>query len=232
MQTSFNPVQYKEQLRTYFDGVGFERWSAIYGNDDNLSSIRRSIREGHNMMMAQVDAWLNAHNLPAGSTILDAGCGTGLVSLALARRGYHVTSVDIAPQMVRKTREHAIQAGLDGQMRFVAGDLEVVGGTYDAVVCLDVLIHYPRPGFTEMCSRLANRARGPLIITYAPYNRILAMKHWIGGLFPQSQRRTTIQMIPDTLVKKTLESAGMQINDTRRISHGFYHVAMLEAYPR
>jgi magnesium-protoporphyrin O-methyltransferase len=225
-------VQYKQQLRTYFDGIGFERWSAIYGNDDNLSRIRRSIREGHNMMMAQVDAWLTARNLPVGSHILDAGCGTGLVSLALARQGYRVTSVDLAPQMVRKTREQAIQEGLDSQMRFVAGDLEVVGGSYDAVVCLDVLIHYPRLGFTAMCTRLAHRARGPLIITYAPYNRVLAMKHWVGGLFPQSQRRTTIQMIPEQIVKKTLEAAGMQICATKRVSHGFYHVAMVEAYPR
>ncbi len=231
MSTSFNLVQYKDQLRHYFDGVGFERWSAIYGKEEGLSAIRRSIREGHNKMLAQVEAWLADAQLPAGAHVLDAGCGTGLVSIALAKQGYNVTSVDIAPQMVKSARHQAIEAGVADRVRFIAGDLEVVSGSFDAVICLDVLIHYPRSGFAQMCTRLARLSRGPLIMTYAPYNRLLATKHWIGGFFPKSNRRTTIQMTPDHFVKKTLAEAGKPFYRGRRISHGFYHVALAEARP-
>ena len=50
-------AQHKAQLQDYFDGVGFDRWSAIYGKAP-LSRIRRTIRTGHDRMLAQADAWL------------------------------------------------------------------------------------------------------------------------------------------------------------------------------
>lgn len=231
LHSSFNSEQYKDHIRRYFNGIGFERWSAIYGDDENLSNIRRSIREGHNMMLSYVETWLQECQLQEGARVLDAGCGTGLVSVALAKQGYQVTSVDIAPQMVKKARQQAQEEGVEDRIRFVAGDLEVVGGSYDAVVCLDVLIHYPRQGFGPMLSRLARLSEKTTIVTYAPYNRLLAMKHWVGGLFPHSQRRTTIQMIPDNFVKQTFESAGRQLYRKQRVSHGFYHVALVEAHP-
>jgi magnesium-protoporphyrin O-methyltransferase len=182
-------------------------------------------------MLEQARAWLREWEHPPGATLLDAGCGTGLATVALAHQGFHVTGVDIAPQMVQRARAQAQAAGVAERTRFVAGDIEVVAGTFDAVVCFDVLIHYPRPAFAQLAEWLARRCRGPLIITYAPYNRLLAMKHWVGGHFPQSERRTTIEMIPDTFVQQTLASGGMRVHRSQRISCGFYHVVLLEAHP-
>ena len=221
-------TQHKSQLRDYFDGVGFERWSAIYGQA-NLSRIRQTVREGHTTMLAQVETWLNVYSLPKDAHILDAGCGIGLLSVALAQRGFRVTSVDIAPHMVDATKVRAGQAGVLDQMEFLVGDLEAVSETFDAIVCLDVLVHYPQPLFEHMATGLANRTRGPLLITYAPYNRLLATMHWMARFFPKGQRRTNIQMIRDSLVRKTLEQAGMQVQNETRVSRGFYHVALLDA---
>lgn len=230
MSTTFDTVQHKAKLQSYFNGVGFDRWSAIYGQS-KLSGIRHSIREGHNLMMSQAAAWLDEHNLSPGAHILDAGCGTGLFSFSLAQKGYTVTAVDIAPQMVKSASQNMHAAGLHDRVHFVAGDIEVIDGVYDAVVCFDVLIHYPQPAFAQLCTRLVQRSRGPLIITYAPYNQLLAVKHWVGGYFPKSERRTTIEMIPDEFVRQSLQSAGMSVYRSRRISRGFYHVALLEARP-
>ncbi|NJN68344.1 MAG: magnesium protoporphyrin IX methyltransferase [Chloroflexaceae bacterium] len=227
---NFDVAQHKTKLQSYFNGVGFERWSAIYGQGP-LTGVRRSVRDGHTMMMDRAEAWLLEQGLPTNAHIFDAGCGTGLFSIRLARRGFRVTAADIAPQMVRTASQQAHQAGaaIADRIRFVAGDLEVVGGTYDAVVCFDVLIHYPRPAFAQLCSRLARLSRGPLILTYAPYNRLLAFKHWLGGHFPHSQRRTDIQMMPGDFVRHTLEQAGMRVRRQVPVSCGFYHVVLLEA---
>lgn len=228
MTTITDPKQRKSQLHEYFDGIGFERWAAIYG-EAKLSSVRKTVRDGHNVMLSNVQAWLAEHRLAPGATILDAGCGTGLFSLAMAKLGYRVTAVDIAPRMLKLGVQQAEKLGLRERINFIAGDLEVVSGKYDAVVCLDVLIHYPSSIFAPLCTRLASLSRGPLFITYAPYNALLAAMHWAGGHFPQTQRRTDIQMIKADFVQETLKAARMRVRRSIHVGCGFYQVNLLEA---
>ncbi len=222
---------HKASLRAYFDGNGFERWAAIYGEVALPSRIRRSIREGHAQMLAQAGAWLDEHTPPTGARALDAGCGTGLFTVMLAQRGYDVTAIDIAPRMVSESAQTAQDAGVRERVTFQTGDLETVGGVYDVVGCFDVLVHYPAPAFAEMATKLASLSRGPLLLTYARWTRPLAALHWIGGRFPKGERRTEIQMIPDDFVTRTLANAGMRVHRRTPIDHGFYHVTLLEARP-
>jgi len=50
--------------------------------------------------------------LPAGSRLLDLGCGTGIDAVAFARRGYRVTATDWSPRMVDRTRARAERASM------------------------------------------------------------------------------------------------------------------------
>jgi magnesium-protoporphyrin O-methyltransferase len=224
------PHSHTEQLQHYFDGVGFERWSAIYGVGP-LSRIRSTIRVGHGRMLAQAATWLaESFPAPAGHpTLLDAGCGTGLFSIVMAQRGFRVTGVDIAPRMVAAAQAAAQTAGLTEPIHFRTGDADSVTGQFDVVACFDVLVHYPRAAFVPLCTHLAQRSDHTLLLTYAPYSRPLALLHWLGGRFPQGERRTEIQMIPDQVVATTLTSAGLRVRRTAKISQGFYHVTLLEA---
>lgn len=222
-------AQYKDRLRHYFDGVGFARWSAIYGEAE-LSLVRRSIRTGHTLMLNQALEWLA--QLPAPSDqpkALDAGCGTGLFSLEIARRGYQVTAADLAPQMAHATAAAAAQAGLGEQIHCQVADLETLSGRYDLVACFDVLIHYPPEPFVTMLSHLAGLSKSILFFTYAPYSPFLAAFHRVGGYFPQSQRRTTINMIRDQLVQQTLADCGMKLCFSRHVGVGFYHTNLVAA---
>ena len=222
----FNIAEHKAQLRAYFDGLGFERWSAIYG-DHQLSPIRQTIREGHAQMLERALAWLDAGTLPR--TVLDAGCGTGLFTQALAERGAHVTAVDIAPQMVEATAARLHSHGLARSATCAASDLEAVRGTFDLVACFDVLIHYPGAAFARLCGHLAQQSSNQLLITYAPYSPLLALLHRIGGFFPHSQRRTEIQMIKAEVVHAVLAAHGFVIEHEVHIRHRFYHVTLLGA---
>ena len=215
------------QLKSYFNGIGFERWSAIYGSDP-LPSVRRSVREGHNRMLRQASAWLGEHHAP-GASLLDAGCGTGLFAVAMARQGYRVTALDIAPRMLETARAAAHQAGLDAAIQFVEADTGTVAGRFDVVACFDVLVHYPRELFIDYCTQLARCTEQTLVMTYAPHNNLLAGMHWVGGFFPKSKRRTEIQMIRRDVVVDTLADAGLTVTRTVNISKGFYHVTLLEA---
>ncbi len=131
--SSFNAEEHKKMLRSYFNGQGFQRWASIYG-DDKLSTVRNTVRQGHAVMMDRAFEWLQQLNLPKGATVLDAGCGTGLFSIRLARAGYRVKAVDIASQMVEKSRADATKAGVAGNIDFEVNTIESVKGTYDAVV--------------------------------------------------------------------------------------------------
>lgn len=220
---------HKTQLQNYFDGIGFDRWSAIYG-DAALSRVRQTVRSGHAAMLDQAATWLHDH----GTTgrLLDAGCGTGLFSVRMASQGFAVTAVDIAPRMVGATRQAAHQAGVSERVDCHVGDIEgVIAGLdeFDAVTCFDVLVHYPQAAFVPLCTQLARQCKGPFLFTYAPYRRSLAMLHRIGAFFPKGQRRTEIQMIRESVVVGALAVAGMKIRRSINISQGFYHVTLLEA---
>ena len=81
---------------------------------------------------------------PAGQRVLDAACGTGWHSIALAKAGYHTTGADISPVMIERARQNAQGQGAPGT--FVQAsfqDLPAAAGTgYDAVLCLgNSLVH-------------------------------------------------------------------------------------------
>lgn len=226
-------TEHKLRLKEYFDGLGFERWSAIYGEGE-LSGVRRTIRAGHDQMLTLAESWLVERFPPEALaaqtvTVLDAGCGTGLFATTLAQRGFHVTGVDIAPQMVQAAAERARSLGVAERVRLHAGDAEAVDGQFDAVVCFDVLIHYPRAALAEMLGGLARRCRGPLLFTYAPHEPLLAALHWLGGRFPSASRRTDIQMVPEREVHAALGAAGMVVRRSTAVRSGFYHVNLVEA---
>jgi SAM-dependent methyltransferase len=64
-----------------------------------------------------------AEQLPAGSRLVDLGCGTGIDALEFARRGHHVVATDWSPQMIERTRARAVSE--DMQSRVTAKHLGI-----------------------------------------------------------------------------------------------------------
>jgi SAM-dependent methyltransferase len=62
---------------------------------------------------------------PGEHRALDLGCGSGFWAVELAKRGWHVTGVDIVPKALRRARERARAAALE--IRFVQGDVTNLG---------------------------------------------------------------------------------------------------------
>lgn len=77
-----------------------------------------------------------------GLTILDIGCGGGLLSEPLARMGAEVTGIDPAAGNVEIARAHAAGSGLPVTYRAItAEELAAEGARFDAVVALEVVEH-------------------------------------------------------------------------------------------
>jgi ubiquinone/menaquinone biosynthesis C-methylase UbiE len=103
-----------------------------------------------------------------GKRILDVGTGTGRAAIALAKRGALVTGVDASVEMLEVAARRAAEAGLGppapgaAGVTFVRGDahgLHFPDRSFDAVVCLRVLMHTPdwRASLRELCRVAAGR---------------------------------------------------------------------------
>ena len=90
---------------------------------------------------------VNTLQLSPGNVVADLGCGHGGPGLWAARQtGAKLIGIDLSPAGIELARRQAAQLGLDGQARFVVGDLAATGlpdASCDAVISLDVLPFVP-----------------------------------------------------------------------------------------
>jgi SAM-dependent methyltransferase len=93
--------------------------------------------------------------LPPGSSVLDAGCGTGRVAVELARRGHHVVGVDNDASMLDVARTHG---GVTWELQDLAAlDLP---HRFDLVVAAGNVMVFLAPGSEEqVVGRLARHLR-------------------------------------------------------------------------
>jgi SAM-dependent methyltransferase len=114
--------------------------------------------------------------------VLEVGCGTGeLLSVPLARRGFHVTGIDVHEASIERAREHA--RGVDIELSCERLEERIaLGRRYSLVICSEVLEHLDAPG--EMLRKLheVTRSDGVLIVTvpngYGAYEMSVRLHRW------------------------------------------------------
>jgi ubiquinone/menaquinone biosynthesis C-methylase UbiE len=108
--------------------------AATFG-DDYLYFYEESTDDGH----SDDDAAQILHLLdrPAGSSVLDAPCGTGRLARRLAASGLAVTGVDISPTFIASAQGEPVPTGAGGSLAYLVGDVRALptDGPFDAVVC-------------------------------------------------------------------------------------------------
>jgi len=109
--------------------------------------------------------------LPAPPTrVLDAGAGTGALSILAAELGHDVTALDLSPEMLARAREKAAARGLD--LRFVVGSAaEPPPGPFDVVLERHVLWTLPDPAAALARWRDVTSPRGRLVVLEGVWGR-------------------------------------------------------------
>ncbi len=149
-----------------------------------------------------------------GLTILDIGCGGGLVSEPVARLGGTVTGIDPAAENIEAARRHAEGQGLTIDYRSaLVEDLVAEGRTFDCVLCLEVVEHVPDVGaFLTTCAKLV-RPGGLMILstinrTMKAYALAIVGAEYILRWLPVGTHQWERFVTPDELARYA-EAAGL-----------------------
>ncbi len=101
-----------------------------------------------------IDSTLRHHIDGTPKAILDLGCGTGNVTIPLAKLGYRLIGLDLSPEMLSVAQDHIYEEGLEEQVFLTMQDMTdfEIGDTVDAVVCtLDGINHLQDAKMVSSC---------------------------------------------------------------------------------
>ena len=227
-------LERRGQIEHYFDRTAAQAWERLTSTAP-VGRIRATVRAGRDRMRDTLLGWMPADL--HGARLLDAGCGTGALAVAAARRGAEVVAIDLSPTLVDIARdrlpEDLAPGRGPGHIDFRSGDmLDATLGRFDYVVGMDSLIHYQAADAVRVLTLLAARTDRAILFTYAPSTPLLATMHAVGRFFPKSDRAPSIEPVATReLLSRVKREAGLEhfaAGRTLRVASGFYTSQALE----
>ena len=170
--------------------------------------------------------WIDSHVALAGRRVLDVGCGGGILSDAMARRGAEVLGIDLAAKPLKVAQLHALEAGTPRvAYREVAAEALALEapGEFDVLSCMEMLEHVPDPAsIVRACAQLVKPGgwlffstlnRNPKAFLFA----IVAAEHLL-KLLPKGTHEYARFIRPSELAR-WCRDAELQLRDTRGLEY-------------
>jgi 2-polyprenyl-6-hydroxyphenyl methylase/3-demethylubiquinone-9 3-methyltransferase len=135
------------------DAVEIEKFSALAHKWWDPNSEFRPLHEINPLRLG----YINGIAPLSGKTVLDVGCGGGILSEALAGAGATVTGIDLADKSLSVAKLHLLESGKQVEYRKVAVEVlaEERPASYDVVTCMEMLEHVPDPAaVVAACAKL------------------------------------------------------------------------------
>jgi 2-polyprenyl-6-hydroxyphenyl methylase/3-demethylubiquinone-9 3-methyltransferase len=158
-----------------------------------------------------------------GLTLLDIGCGGGLLSEPMARLGFAVLGADASPRNVKTAAAHAAASGIAVDYRVISAEaLAAAGLTFDVVLNMEVVEHVADlPCYLAACAHLIKPGGLMFVATLNKTLKALALAkigaEYVLGWLPRGTHDWN-RFIPPNDLKTTLEEAGLSILETQGVS--------------
>ena len=92
-----------------------------------------------------------------GKSVLDVGCGGGILSESMAQLGANVTGIDLGEKSLKVAQLHSLESGVDVDYQLISVEklAELQPFSFDVVTCLEMLEHVPNPAsVVQACANL------------------------------------------------------------------------------
>lgn len=170
--------------------------------------------------------WINAHAPLKGKTVLDVGCGGGILSDALAREGAQVLGIDLSEKALQIAQLHAMEAQtLNVQYRCIAvEDLAAEQpGKYDIITCMEMLEHVPDvPSVLKAITTLLCPGGWLFTATISKNPKAFALAvvgaEYIAGLLPRGTHEYARFIRPSELAHMA-RKAGLELTDQSGVAY-------------
>jgi 2-polyprenyl-6-hydroxyphenyl methylase/3-demethylubiquinone-9 3-methyltransferase len=156
-------------------------------------------------------------------SLLDIGCGGGLLAEPMARLGFAVTGADASERNIGTARAHAAEGGLEIDYRAATAEaLLAEGRSFDVVLNMEVVEHVADVGaFLGACAGLLKPGGITVVATMNKTLKSLALAkigaEYVLGWLPRGTHDWN-RFIPPTELRAKLEEAGLSICKTQGVS--------------
>ena len=165
-----------------------------------------------------------------GLTVLDVGCGGGILSEEMAANGAKVTGLDVEPAAIAAAQAHAVERQLSIQYECLPIEA-FEGGPYDVVTCMEMLEHVSDPQLViDHCARLL-KPGGYLFLstinrTFQAYTSVVIAAEYLLGILPRQTHDYDKFIKPSELSSmlrgaslETVGMSGLAYNPCTRVAH-------------
>ena len=101
--------------------------------------------------------WINARAPLRGKTVLDIGCGGGILAESMAQKGANVTGIDLGEKALKVADLHSLETGIAIRYELIAAEAMAARepASFDVVTCMEMLEHVPDPAaIVKACATL------------------------------------------------------------------------------
>jgi 2-polyprenyl-6-hydroxyphenyl methylase/3-demethylubiquinone-9 3-methyltransferase len=160
-----------------------------------------------------------------GATVLDVGCGGGLLSESLAAAGARVTAIDLAPALLKVARLHTLESGVEVDYRL--SSVEALAAeqptSCDAITCMEMLEHVPDPASVLQACATLLKPGGRLFVstlnrTPAAFALAIVGAEYIARMLPRGTHQYRDFIKPSEL-GAWLRGCGLQLEDVSGLEY-------------
>jgi len=160
-----------------------------------------------------------------GKTVLDVGCGGGLLSEALAQRHAVVTGIDMSDASLNVAKLHLYESGLQIEYRHLTVEELALArpASFDIVTCMELLEHVPNPAsVVKACYHLV-KPTGQVFFSTINRNLksyLLAVigAEYVLGMLPKGTHDYAKFICPAELAQ-WVRAAGLQIKSLTGVTY-------------